>query len=243
MSVHIRAGTSGFSFPEWKGTFYPATLATRDMLGHYASLLPTVEINNTFYRMPRENVLESWAAQVREDFTFAIKAPQRITHMKRLRECEEPLSRLFQVVAALGPKLGPVLFQLPPNLRKDAPRLAAFLAAMPPAASPDGRRRVALEFRHDSWFDDETFELLRTHGAALCFADTGEEPVPPLVSTTDWGYLRLRREGFSDDELRDWTHRITEQSWSDAWVFLKHEEGGIGPKLAARLLEIAGEAA
>ena len=234
MSVEIRAGTSGFSFAEWKGTFYPEKLPAPDMLAFYAGRFSTVEINNTFYRMPREPMLEAWAQQVPAGFSFALKAPQRITHIKRLKECAEPLDLLFRMVAVLEEKLGPVLFQLPPNFRKDTPRLESFFDAM-----PAGTRRVALEFRHASWFDDETFALLKARGAALCVADTGEEPAAPLVATTDWGYLRLRREEFSDDDLSQWAARIREQPWGEAFVFLKHEEEGKGPKLAARLMEIA----
>ena len=232
MSVELRAGTSGFSYAEWKGNFYPEKMAPKDMLHFYAERFPTVEINNTFMRMPTERLLQGWADQVPENFTFAIKAPRLLTHIKRLKECGEPLARLLQVVAPLGPRRGPVLFQLPPNLKKDLPRLKDFFAGTPE------RGRVAVEFRHASWFDDEVFEFLRGLGAALCVADTGEEPVTPLVATTDWGYLRLRRENFSDEELRDWARRIREQPWSEANVFLKHEEEGKGPKLAARLTEI-----
>jgi len=231
VSVKAWIGTSGYSYPEWKGNFYPEKMAAKDMLHFYATRFPTVEINNTFYRMPKEDVLKGWADQVPEHFAFVIKASQRITHMKRLKECGELLSYLYRVTATMGPRLGPLLFQLPPNFKKDVPRLKGFFDDMPE------RRRVAVEFRHASWFDDEVFETLRAQGAALCVADTGEEPVAPLVATTDWGYLRLRRENFSDDELRDWAKRIREQPWSDAFVFLKHEEEGKGPKLAARLTE------
>src|SRR5207249_83306 len=161
-----------------------------------------------------------------EHFTFVLKASQRITHIKRLKECGELLGLLFRVSESLGPRLGPLLFQLPPNFRKDVPRLRTFFEQMP------GRRRVAFEFRHASWFDDETFAALKDNDAALCVADTGEEPAAPLVATTDWGYLRLRREDFSDGDLCDWARRIREQPWGDAFVFLKHEEEGRGPKLA-----------
>jgi uncharacterized protein YecE (DUF72 family) len=230
--VNVRVGTSGYSYPEWKGNFYPEKIAAKDMLSFYAGRFPTVEINNTFYRMPKEALLSGWAAQVPESFTFVLKASQRITHIQRLKESGELLTYLFRVSATLGSRLGPLLFQLPPNFRKDVPRLASFFQQMPE------RRRVAFEFRHASWFDDETFATLRENGAALCVADTGEEPAAPLVATTDWGYLRLRREDFSDTDLRDWARRISEQPWSDAFVFLKHEEEGRGPKLAARLMEI-----
>ena len=235
MSVRVRVGTSGYSYPEWKGNFYPEKIAAKDMLRFYAERFPTVEINNTFYRMPKEALLSGWAAQVPEDFTFVIKASKRITHDQRLKECGELLTYLVRVVSTLGARLGPLLFQLPPNFKKDVPRLASFFDQMPE------RRRTAIEFRHASWFDDEVYETLRARGAALCVADTGEEPITPLVATTDWGYLRLRRESFSDEELRDWARRIREQPWSDAYVFLKHEEEGRGPKLAARLIEICGE--
>jgi uncharacterized protein YecE (DUF72 family) len=233
VSVEIRAGTSGYSFPEWKGNFYPEKLAAKDMFRYYAERFSTVEINNTFYRMPKADVVRGWGEEVPESFRFAIKATQRITHMKRLKECAEVLAVLYRVTAPLGPKLGALLFQLPPNLKKDVPRLTDFFAAMPE------RRRVAIEFRHASWFDDEVFDVLRAAGAALCVADTGEEPVAPLVATTDWGYLRLRREDFGDDELRTWVERIRAQPWTDALVYMKHEEEGRGPKLAARLMEIA----
>jgi uncharacterized protein YecE (DUF72 family) len=232
VSVRTWIGTSGYSYPEWKGNFYPEKMAAKDMLRFYGEKFPTVEINNTFYRMPKEEVLRSWAEQVPEHFAFVIKASQRITHFQRLKECDDLLRYLFRVTAVMGPKLGPLLFQLPPNFKKDVPRLTAFFAAMPE------QRRMAVEFRHASWFDDEVFETLRAQGAALCVSDTGEEPVAPLVATADWGYLRLRRENFSDDDLREWAKRIGEQAWSDAFVFLKHEEEGIGPKLAARLTEL-----
>ncbi len=232
MSVRVWTGTSGYSYAEWKGNFYPEKLAAKEMLRFYAERFPTVEINNTFYRMPKEELLAGWAAQVPEGFTFVIKAPKRITHDKRLKEVGEPLGYFLRVVSTLGGRLGPLLFQLPPSLRKDVPRLQSFFDEMPE------RPRVAVEFRHASWFDDEVFDALRGRDAALCVADMGEEPAAPLVATTDWGYLRLRREDFDDEQLRDWARRIREQPWTDAFVFLKHEEEGKGPKLAARLAEI-----
>jgi len=232
--MNVRIGTSGYSYAEWKGNFYPEKMAAKDMLHYYAGRFPTVEINNTSYRMPKEDLLNGWAAQVPESFQFVIKASQRITHIKRLKECGEELGYLYRVTATLAARLGPLLFQLPPNFRKDVPRLQSFLDAMPE------KRRVAIEFRHASWFDDETFQALRNQGVALCVADTGEEPVVPLVATTDWGYLRLRREDFSDKDLRDWAKKIRAQPWNAAYVFMKHEEEGRGPQLAARLIEILG---
>ena len=236
MSVEVRVGTSGFSYDEWKGNFYPEKLASKDMLRHYGERFPTVEINNTFYRLPKEAVLAGWGDQVPEGFRFVIKASQFITHIKRLNECGQPLARLYGVTNALGPRLGPLLFQLPPTLRKDPALLAAFLDARP------DRRRVAIEFRHASWFDDEVFGLLRQQGVALCVSDTGEEPVAPLIATTDWGYVRLRREEFKEADLRDWARRIGEQPWREAFVFIKHEEEGLGPKLAAKLIKMCAKA-
>jgi uncharacterized protein YecE (DUF72 family) len=230
VSVRVRVGTSGYSYDGWKGHFYPEKIAAKDMLRFYAEHFPTVEINNTFYRMPKEALLAGWADQVPEHFRFVIKAPQRITHIKRLKDCGDPLTYLVRATSTLGARLGPILFQLPPNFRKDVPRLESFFDAMPE------RRPVAVEFRHASWFDDEVYEVLRGQGAALCVADTGEEPVVPLVATADWGYLRLRRDDFGDEDLRDWARRIHAQPWNDAYVFLKHE-GGMGPELAARLME------
>ncbi len=234
MSAVLWAGTSGYSYPEWKGNFYPEKMAAKDMLRFYATQFPTVEINNTFYRMPKEDVLKGWAEQVPDRFAFVIKASQKITHIQRLKECGDLLRYLYGVTSALGPRLGPMLFQLPPNFKKDLGRLEAFLDALPE------RRRVAFEFRNASWFDDDVFESLRRRGIALCIADTGEEPVVPFVATADWGYLRLRREAFSDAELADWARRIREPAWSDAFVFMKHEEEGTGPRLAARLTELYG---
>ena len=236
MSVRIHAGTSGYSYPEWKGTFYPEKFAAKDMLRYYAERFETVEINNTFYRMPTEALLRGWAEQVPAAFTFVLKAPKRITHDRRLKDVGELVAFFTQTAATLGARLGPLLFQLPPNFKKDVPLLRDFLAQVPPGPG------VAVEFRNATWFDDETWAALRARGAALCVADTGEEPVVPLVATADWGYLRLRRENFSDDELRAWAERIEAQPWGEAYVFLKHEEEGKGPKLAARLLELVGSA-
>ena len=230
--MNVLVGTSGFAFPEWKGNFYPEKIAAKDMLRYYAERFPTVEVNNTFYRLPKEKVLADWAAEVPENFQFVLKASQRITHFQRLKDVADLVTYLLRTASTLGQKLGPILFQLPPNLKKDVPRLKEFFLTLPE------RRRVAFEFRHASWFDDETFDVLRAESAALCVADTGEEPATPLVATTDWGYLRLRREDFSDAELAAWAKKIHEQPWQDAYVFMKHEEEGRGPKLAARLTEL-----
>jgi uncharacterized protein YecE (DUF72 family) len=237
MSVRVLVGTSGYSYPEWKGKFYPEKFAAKGMLAFYAARFPTVEINNTFYRMPTESVMRGWGEQVPEGFSFAVKASKRITHDRRLRDCTDSVEYMVRTASVLGPKLGPLLFQLPPNFKKDLPRLTEFLATL-----PDGPR-YAFEFRHASWFEDDVFQALRTCKVALCVADTGEEPVAPLVATAGWGYLRLRREDFGDDELRAWAERLLAQPWSDAHVFLKHEEEGRGPVLAAKLIDLCREMA
>jgi uncharacterized protein YecE (DUF72 family) len=199
------------------------------MLGYYAERFPTVEINNTFYRMPAPELLRKWAAETPTTFRFALKSPRRITHERRLVDVADSLAMLFTASAELGDKLGPVLFQLPPNFKKDAPRLDAFLAALPAGARP------ALEFRHESWFAPEVYEVLRARRAALCIAED-EDLATPLEATADWGYLRLRRQDYGDAEVGEWARRIRAQAWSDAYVFFKHEDEGKGPKLAAQLV-------
>lgn len=225
-------GTSGFSYPKWKGRFYPAKLPAKQMLGFYAGRFRAVEINSSFYKLPTAAALEEWAAQVPADFRFALKAPQRITHIKRLTDAAELVAEFLEVAAALKERLGPLLFQLPPNFKKDAPRLRAFLSLLPPGC------RAAFEFRHASWFDDEVFGLLRAHGASLCIADETDDLPVPVVATADWGYLRLRRPDYDDAALAAWAERMTAQPWGDAFVFFKHEDTGAGPRFAARLLEL-----
>jgi uncharacterized protein YecE (DUF72 family) len=233
--MHFHVGTSGYSYKEWKGSFYPAKLPAKQMLGFYAERFRTVEINNTFYRPPTASVLEAWAAQVPADFRFVLKAPQEITHVKRLRDAGELVSSLVESAGVLKERLGPLLFQLPPNFGKDVPRLRAFLKELPL------RTRVAFEFRHASWFDDEVFTLLRDRNAALCVADAEDDLEVPFVATADWGYLRLRRPGYDDATLASWAARMRNQNWTDAFVFFKHEDAGTGPKLATRLLELVAE--
>jgi uncharacterized protein YecE (DUF72 family) len=234
--MQVRVGTSGYSYKEWKGKFYPPDLAASGMLGFYASKLSTVEINNTFYRMPQERVVAGWASEVKDGFTFALKAPQRITHIKRLKDASEPTLSFVHLAGVLGDKLGPLLFQLPPNMKKDAGRLDAFLSGLPSGL------RVALEFRHESWFDEQTYETLRTHRAALCTAE-GEGLKSPLVPTTDWGYLRLRLGTYTDDAIASWSEAIRNAPWKEAFVYFKHDEGE-APALACKLialLEASGE--
>jgi uncharacterized protein YecE (DUF72 family) len=231
--MNLYVGTSGYSYKEWTGKFYPEDLADKQMLRFYGERFRSVEINNTFYRMPKESVLEAWAAEVPADFKFVIKASQRITHMQRLKDAGDSLSYLLRVAGVLMNRLGPLLFQLPPNLQKDAPRLREFLKLL----APD--RRAAFEFRHQSWFDDEIFGLLRDHRAVLCIAEAENDLEIPFVSTADWGYLRLRRPDYGDDELKMWAERVRQQAWQDAFIFFKHEDAGKGPKMAARFLELA----
>ncbi|MDD9938445.1 MAG: DUF72 domain-containing protein [Myxococcales bacterium] len=227
----LYCGTSGYQYKFWRGGLYSEGCKEADMLAEYGRKLPTVEINNTFYRMPKRDVVESWAAQVPQGFRFVIKASRRITHQKRLKDCAEPLGFLFRSLDALGAQLGAVLFQLPPYMRKDRERLASFLGELPSGV------RASLEFRHKSWFEDEIFALLREHDAALCISDQGEgEEATPPVSTASWGYLRLRRDAYDEEELSEQAHQIAAQAWSDAFAFFKHEE--TAPAMAARLMQL-----
>jgi len=231
--MKVRAGTSGYSYKEWKGNFYPADLPAAEMLPFYGKRFSTVEINNTFYRMPSDKMLANWCKQVPEGFAFVLKAPQRITHIKKLKDVGDDVAYLLKVVPALGEKRGPLLFQTPPFLRKDLALLRDFLGLL----APDGQS--AFEFRHQSWFDDEVFAVLREHNAALCLADADNELNIPFLSTAAWGYVRLRRPDYNDADLRDWGKRIADQSWKEAFVFFKHEDAGKGPQFASRFLELA----
>ena len=224
--MKLFTGTSGFAYKEWKGAFYPEDLRNDDMLSYYASHFGSVEINNSFYRMPAEKTLLQWSEQVPEHFRFVLKAPQRITHFTRLKEeSKDPLEFFTRTASALGTQLGPLLFQLPPNLKVDVARLQNFLSWLP------GSVRAAFEFRHASWFDDSVFDALRAVNASLCVADTDEEQTP-RVATADWGYVRLRRVEYSDADVMDWSKWTHAQSWSDAYVFFKHEDAATGPRLA-----------
>ena|SRR5438477_2789860 len=232
--MNLYLGTSGYSYKEWKGPFYPEDLPDKQMLHFYAERFRTVEINNTFYRMPKPAVLEAWAEDVPADFKFVLKASQRITHMQRLKDAGDSVSYLLKVASVLKERLGPLLFQLPPYLKKDATRLREFLALLP------RERRAALEFRHESWFDAEVFGLLREHQAALCIAEAEDGVEVPFESTADWGYLRLRRPDYGDAELKAWAERVQKQAWQDAFIFFKHEDEGKAPQMAKRFLELAG---
>jgi len=231
MSLYV--GTSGYSYKEWKGTFYPEDLPDKQMLKFYGERFQSVEINNTFYRMPTSSVLEAWANHVPSDFKFVLRAPKQITHIKRLNETDDSVSYLLEVSGVLKDHLGPLLFQLPPYLKKDLERLRRFLKLLPP------NRKAAFEFRHQSWFDEELFALLREHQTALCIAEAEDGVEVPFVSTADWGYLRLRRPDYGDVELKAWAERVQQQDWKDAFIFFKHEDEGKGPQMARRFLDLA----
>lgn len=232
--MNLYVGTSGYSYKEWKGSFYPEKIPAKEMLSYYAGRLSTVEINATFYRMPQKSMLENWKEQVPPTFRFSLKAPQRVTHFKRLKETEDDTKYFFEVAETLGDQLGVVLFQLPPNMKKDLPRLETFLQQLP--ASP----RAAFEFRHPTWFDDDVLEVLKGRNLALVVSDTDDMPTTHIDKTADWGYLRLRRVNYSEENLSEWVGRINQQQWSDTFVFFKHEDEGTGPKLAAHFLLLAG---
>ena len=229
--MEILAGTSGYSYKEWLGRFYPDKLPADEMLRYYAGHFRTVEINNTFYRMPAEAMLARWVAEVPANFAFTLKAPRRITHEKRLREANAEVAEFLRRAEVLGDKLGAILFQLPPFLRKDLPRLRDFLGALP------SDRRAVFEFRHDSWQDDEVHEELRARGAMLCVTDTDEGDTP-FVATSDCGYIRLRRTHYDDGDLRAWVDRISAQPLARSYVYFMHEDEALGTRFARRLIEL-----
>ena len=231
--MKLWVGTSGYSYKAWLGSFYPERLPAKDMLRFYASRLSTVEINNTFYRLPKETVLQNWAEQVPPEFRFVLKAPQKITHIKRLKDVGPEIEYLFRAETSLGQNKGAVLFQLPPSLRKNLPALQNILSILP------GDRPVAFEFRHPSWFDEEIFACLRERNCALCLAEMEQTETRNLVATATWGYLRLRRSDYTTTDLLNWKQRILAENWDHAYVFFKHEDEGIGPKLAAQFLGLA----
>ena len=232
-SRRLLAGASGYSFKEWKGSFYPATLKPEGMLAWYAERLPTVEINNTFYQMPRVAVLETWAKTVPEGFRFAIKASRRITHIARLKPetAADSVDYLYRNLAALGAKRGPVLFQLPPAMKKDLGRLTAFLGLLPQGHA------AAFEFRNDSWFSDDVYAALRTAGAALCLSEREDNAPPPLVETAPWGYVRLRLESYSEDDLGRWAERLAATGWREIFVYFMHEP--TAPAYARSLMNLS----
>jgi len=230
-TARLIAGASGYSFKEWRGDFYPADMKPEGMLAWYAERLPTVEINNTFYQMPKTAVLENWSRATPQDFRFAIKASRRITHMARLKAetAADSVAYLYKNLAALGAKRGPVLFQLPPFMKKDLPRLDEFLKLLPQG------HHAAFEFRNDSWFADDVYDSLRRAGASLCHSEREDNAPPPLVETAPWGYVRLRLETYSDQDLRQWSERLAATQWRQIYVYFMHEP--TAPRYARTLME------
>jgi uncharacterized protein YecE (DUF72 family) len=229
--MQLLAGTSGFSYKEWLGKFYPEKLPGSEMLRYYAARLATVEINNTFYRMPAEAMLANWAGEVPPDFAFTLKAPRRITHELRLKDAEANVTEFLRRAGTLGDKLGVILFQLPPFLKKDLPRLRSFLELLPAG------RRAAFEFRNATWQDEEVHDALRARGAMLCVTDTDQGDTP-LAATSDFGYLRLRRTHYDDTDLRGWVDKISAQPIERAYVYFMHEDDALGTRFALRLNEL-----
>ena len=230
--MNLYTGTSGFSYKEWKGTFYPEDLSEKEMLSYYAGQLKAVEINNSFYRMPKENVLKSWVDQVNDDFKFSIKASRKITHFKRLKDTAEECEFLFKNVKILQEHLCCILFQLPPNLKQDIDLFKSFLKQIPENIS------AAFEFRHPSWMDEETFDLLKNKNCSLVITETDEEPQADFTKTADWVYLRLRRTHYTEAELKERMEKIKNSSWDNVYVFFKHEDEGTGPALAKKFIEL-----
>ena len=233
MASRILAGASGYSFKEWKGSFYPDDMKSEGMLAFYSSRLATVELNNTFYRMPSAAMVDNWKAATPADFRFAIKASRRITHMARLKaeSAADSVGYLYKSLAGLGEKRGPVLFQLPPNMKKDLPRLQAFLPLLPKDHA------AAFEFRNESWFEDDVYEALKGAGASLCFSEREDNAPPPLVETAPWGYVRLRLEQYSEDDLAKWAQRLEATGWKEIFVYFMHEP--TAPAYAATLSRFA----
>jgi uncharacterized protein YecE (DUF72 family) len=230
--MKLYVGTSGYSYKEWVGNFYPPGLPARAMLEFYSGCLPAVEVNNTFYRMPKTSLLETWAAQVPGEFRFAIKASRRITHVKRLQGAMEETFYLLRSLEALRERLGVVLFQLPPNLKVDIGRLQQFAELIP------GGVHAAFEFRHPSWLADEVVRCLHARDFACCMSDT-DAAQAELIGGASWGYLRLRRSAYSDADLAWWAERVCNMHWESVFVFFKHEKAGTGPRLARRFLDVA----
>ncbi|HUS24658.1 MAG TPA: DUF72 domain-containing protein [Candidatus Binatia bacterium] len=229
----VLAGASGYSFKEWKGSFYPEDMKPDGMLRFYGERLPTVEINNTFYQMPKAAICEAWSRCTPDSFRFAIKASRRITHFARLKAAEaaDSVTFLYGQIAALGAKRGPVLFQAPPNLQKDVPRLQEFLATLPAG------HQAAFEFRNESWFDDAVYAALEAAGASLCFSEREDDAPPPLVETAPWGYVRLRLEQYSDADLEAWAERLDATRWNPIHVYFMHEP--TAPAYAQTLMRFA----
>ena len=231
MTLYV--GTSGYSYKEWKGSFYPEKISPKEMLNYYASRLHAVELNNTFYRLPQRSMIENWKSQVPEDFRFSVKASKLITHFKRLKDAARETRLMMETISAFEDRLGAVIFRLPEDMKKDLKRLEAFLKLLP-ADTPS-----VFDFRHPTWFDDEVVALLRSQDRVFCVSDIEELPDSYTYKTADWGYVRLRRVQYSKSDLLEWRKRIRAQQWKDTYVFFKHEDEGTGPKLAARFIDLS----
>lgn len=230
--MNLYVGTSGYSYKEWKGSFYPEAIPAKEMLSYYASRLPAVELNNTFYRQPQKSMVESWIAQVPDNFRFSAKASQGITHFRRLKDAANATRLMLEKFAAFEDRLGVVLFRLPPDMKKDIKRLETFLKNLP--ADPP----AAFQLEDPTWADDDVRALLRSQNRALVVLDTDDMPANNINKTANWGYVRLRRVSYSESELKEWIARIQAQKWKHTFVFFKHEDEGTGPKLAAQFLNL-----
>lgn len=230
MRLHV--GTSGYAYKEWKGKFYPDGLPAKKMLNFYSAHFGSVEINGTFRRIPKASVFEAWMKEVPSKFKFALKAPQQITHNRKLKDCEEPMGVFLEAGRTLGKQLGPILFQLPPYFKADIQRLKEFLKLIPKDI------QAAFEFRHESWLIQEVFDLLRKRNAALCLAESEETIEIPFEPTASWGYLRLRRLDYSKAELKKWATAIQEQKWKEAFIYFRHEDTAIGPRFAKEFFDL-----
>jgi uncharacterized protein YecE (DUF72 family) len=231
MTLYV--GTSGYSYKEWQGSFYPEKISASEMLSYYAERLPAVELNNTYYRLPQRSTVESWRTQVPKNFRFSVKAPRSITLYRRLKDVGWQTKQMLETVAALGDRLGTLLFRMPENMKKDLACLESFLKQLP-ADTP-----AAFDFRHPTWFDDEVRELLRSHNRVLVISDTDEMPLGHIDKTADWGYVHLRRVRYSKADLTAWSKQIKAQKWKKTFVFFKHEDEGTGPKLAAQFIKLS----
>ena len=233
MTLYV--GTSGYSYKEWKGRFYPAQIPAKDMLPYYASHFQAVELNNTFYRLPQPSMIDNWKAQVPDNFRFSAKASQGITHFRRLKDAASATKLMMERFASFEDRLGVVLFRLPPEMKKDIKRLETFLKHLP--ANPPS----AFQLEDPTWVDDDVRQLLSSQNRALVVLDTDEMPASHIDKTANWGYMRLRRAGYSESELKKWIARMRAQKWKHTFVFFKHEDEGTGPKLAAQFLNLANK--
>jgi uncharacterized protein YecE (DUF72 family) len=224
-------GASGYSYPKWKGKFYPEKFPENKMFEYYSQNFSSVEINATYYRLPDKKVFESWEQQAPENFKYALKAPQQITHFKRLKDAETELESFINNSKILNKKRGPLLFQLPPNFKKDIDLLKKFIKNIHESF-------ITFEFRHSSWNDADVFKVLSEKNFSLCIADTDENLIEEIISTADWGYLRLRKKEYSPKDLAAWKEKFISQNWKEVYIYFKHEDEANGPKFAKILINL-----